>query len=62
MAAIKDHACPATISWVEVNSKSEDSKERIDWVGAAYLFLDTVFVSFGLIMLGAAIAGYVILK
>lgn len=62
MAKIKNHDCPATISWVEVNSKENDSKEEIDWVEAVCTFLDTTFVYFGLIMFGAAIAGYLILK
>ena len=60
MAKMKNHDCPLGVSYVAI--KAEKSKRKVDWVSMACLVVDLIMVSMGLILAGAALAAWVLIR
>lgn len=60
MTVIKNHDCADGLSYVAIESRMEHETGGIDWVGIACLLMDTAFISFGLVMAGAAFTAYLL--
>lgn len=60
MAKMKNNDCPASISYVAVESEKEE-KFKINWVEVACWLMDWVLLPVALMLIGGALAANILL-